>query len=210
MKNKKGYISFIALILSIISSLFVFYFISLNNTYSYSKHLQKSLDKSTKSIAAALSLEKKEENINVFEKILNLNLKTGNKICLEEIESNHNYEYYKYDGYEDNENIWSIFKKTPKVVCFVFDGNNIENIKESVENNFLYNNEIEFNNEERETIYEEIRKKTNDFDTTNNNPIVVSFSKASLYVFSKEFEVCRFSVKQFWVKNHNRDVREFK
>lgn len=195
MKNKKGYISFIALILSIISSLFVFYFISLNNTYSYSKYLQKSLDKSTKSIAAALSLE--EENINVFEKILNLNLKTENKICLEEIENNHNYKYYKYDGYEDNENIWSIFKKTPKVVCFVFDGNNIENIKESVENNFLYNNEIEFNNEARETIYKEIRKKTNDFDTTNNNPIVVSFSKASLHVFSKEFEVCRFSVKQF-------------
>ena len=130
----KGYVSFIALVLAIISSLFVFYFINLTNTNAIGVDVKHSLDRSTKAASACVDEETlskgffkidPEKAKEMFEKLINMNLSTEDKIKLVPIKQHKGIDYvFQYNGYEDLKTKQSKLDKTPKITFFVFNAEN--------------------------------------------------------------------------------------
>lgn len=189
---KKGYVSFMALVIAMISSLFVFYFINLSNINSYSVIVQRSLNKSLKSVD--LSDVKNTENIEMFQKILNANLRTDNKIYLSpqeiQLNSGENFVFYKYDGYEILRNT-SYFKKTPKIIFFSLEPgiSTIDNVQ-----SILSNNKVDIDSFVKDSIFIEMTGENPRFK--ENKATVVGIIEMPLNVFRKEIRVHRFYVLQ--------------
>jgi len=196
----KGYVSFVTLVITIISSLFVFYFIGINNVYFCGNVVQESLDKSTKGASLLPETELKTEGMDLFKKMLKKNLATNQ---IELIEQNitlpsGNYTYYKYDGNEENSNEYSCFDKTPSVYYFVFDSGNIEElIKEVLEKIEEIDDEI------KNSMFIELTGKdlygnfkSNSKIISDNNTTIIGFIEMPIDVFGKQFKIHRFSAYQ--------------
>lgn len=134
MLKLKGYISFIALVLVIISSLFVFYFINLTNTNALGVDVKHSLDRSTKGASACVNEEMLAKGFfkidgdkakGIFETLINKNLATEDKIQLTPIKQNNGVNYvYQYQGYEELTKNQSKLDETPRITFFVFNAEN--------------------------------------------------------------------------------------
>lgn len=148
--KSKGYISFIALILIIIASLFIFYFINMKNTNAIGVDVKHSLDRSTKGASAVVDEEllskgffkiDADKSVEIFETLINDNLNTEEKIKLTPIKqySGKNY-IYQYNGYEDLTSKKSKLDKTPKITYFVFNADNevVSNKNEDVQDYIAY------------------------------------------------------------------------
>lgn len=146
--KEKGFVSFIALVLIIISSLFVFYFIYLTNTNAIGVDVKHSLDRSTKGATATVDEDMRfvgylkidaDKAKEIFEELINKNLATENKIKLTPIKQHNGKNYvYQYSGFEDLETKESKLDKTPKITLFVFnyEGYEISDDPEDI-NNFV-------------------------------------------------------------------------
>jgi len=148
--KSKGYISFIALILIMIASLFVFYFINMTNTNAIGVDVKHSLDRSTKGASAMVDEEllpkgffkiDAEKSKETFETLVNQNLVTEGKVKLIPIKQYNGKDYiYKYNGYEDLTSKKSKLDKTPKITYFVFNADNkvVSNKNEDVKDYIAY------------------------------------------------------------------------
>ena len=194
-KSTKGYISFIALILVIIASLFIFYFINMRNTNAIGVDVKHSLDRSTKGASAMVDEELLSKGFfkidadkakETFETLINENLFTENKIKLTPIEqyNGKNYYIYQYDGYEDLTTKQSKLDKTPKITFFVFNAENeivsnrpedveeyIDDIKDALQSVEITDNagmgKEDMNTKIRDTIFSELTGKKIDGSLTN-------------------------------------------
>lgn len=131
--KRKGLMSFIALMMIMIASLFVFYFINMNETHSLSLFVKHNLDRATK--AAALSVNetliengifKIDETVSVenFSDVFSLNLGLDNPLTFSEIKESKGVNYvFSYKGGEVFESLARL-NETPKVTYFVFNASN--------------------------------------------------------------------------------------
>lgn len=188
-KSTKGYISFIALILVMIASLFIFYFINMRNTNAIGIDVKHSLDRSTKGASAMVDEEllskgffkiDADKSKETFETLINENLFTENKIKLTPIEQYNGKNYiYQYNGYEDLTTKQSKLDKTPKITYFVFNAENeiVSNRPEDVEDYVAYiKNALQsvritdnagMDKEIKDTIFSELTGKNMDGIPTN-------------------------------------------
>ncbi|QUH21978.1 PA14 domain-containing protein [Alkaliphilus sp. B6464] len=143
--KRKGLISFIALIMIILSSLFVFYFMNMNDTHSLGLHVKHGLDRSTKASSVVVNEDvlaegsfkiDEDKSKEIFEKLINVNLGTENLIKLSPIKQNNGVNYvFQYNGNETTPFDTSRLEKTPKMTYFVFnaDSKHVSNKSADVE-----------------------------------------------------------------------------
>ena len=143
--RRKGLMSFVALILIIIASMFVFYFINMNETHSVSLFVKHNLDRSTK--AAAMTVDETlidkgvfkidaTESAKSFESLLSLNLGLTDEIVLNPIKQKNGSDYvFSYTGGEVFDDLIRL-NRTPKITYFVFNASNerVTNNSSEVEN----------------------------------------------------------------------------
>lgn len=130
-QRRKGYVTFIALIVTIICSMFLFYLINFFNYQYDAIYIKKSLDKATKAVATMVDLNQLKDGkykidpnraLPVYQTLLNKNLGLNNQIILQKVNIPiSNVFVYSYSGYEQPNTNYSKLYKTPRIYLFIFN-----------------------------------------------------------------------------------------